>query len=200
MSLTSWFTDVASALHSPSRRSLKERFSTSSLQPLEQRVVPTHLHALPHAIEAPAQPADKVDHHAAEGASHKNAPHKVKFASGDVTITLSNSTNDTLTLGIAKSTKKSIDGTFPVVKQKDVNPGKSIRIHTAVIYDPNDLSKDFAVRVNHGNTEVLQKQFVILSDTVPENPNGDLINPKVQQIDIAVLPGNDIRISVNPKS
>lgn len=191
-----WFTNLSSRLTSRSRRKQHVRFSQNSLQTLEHRVVPTHLHSLPHAIETPVAKAD----HTPQPADHKISPHKIKFASGDVTITLSNSTNDTLTLGIAKSTKKNIDGTFPVVKQKDVKPGHSTRIHTAVIYDPNDVLFDFAVDVSHDDTEVLQKKYHIVSNSVPDNPNGTEINPKVQQIDISVLSPGDIRISVNPKS
>lgn len=127
-------------------------------------------------------------------------PQAFQFSAADVVFTVSNSTSSPVTLGIYAQSKKDPNANLTQHSQKTVKPGKSKRLRSAIIYDPNDGLYDFILKLLQNDSIVLSKDYLILTDSVPSDPHGDAINPKEQQIDIAILPGNDIRVSVNPRS
>ncbi|MCA9098046.1 MAG: hypothetical protein KDA36_06660, partial [Planctomycetaceae bacterium] len=59
---------------------------------------------------------------------------------------------------------------------------------------------DFGLHLLHEGVDIFTRLYTIKTEFAPSDPQGDEINPKLQQIDIALLPPHDLRVSVNPRS
>lgn len=169
------------------------RYGNSTDIPLIGTWAPTVLSSAPASTTSQAPLAITVQERSV-------VPQALQFSAADVVFTVSNSTSSPVTLAIYAQSKKNPAEELTLHGDKTVKPGKSKRLRSAITYDPNDERIDFTFKLFQGNSKIFDKGYGIVTDSVSLDPGGQLINPKLQQIDIAILPGNDIRVSVNPRS
>lgn len=133
----------------------------------------------------------------------KAKPGKPKEVS--VTYTFSNSSGGPLELWLTYQQKKNLPVEEHLVAT--VPSGTSKKGKERVVYNGlvGPAGKDGGFRVFQPNaqTPLAEKLFFVDPVGTGHNPHGNLLNPKTEQIDISVLPGDggfpQVFISINPE-